>query len=112
MAFYLRTENEKIEFLVDGIHDIKETDMLVSDEDYDKFFEMQSQGKQYRIKNHIGSTLFEVLEEYTPEIEELTQSTTLEDRVMSMFKSVLAGDYQSLAYQLYPEDFENYNTLK
>lgn len=36
----------------------------------------------------------------------------LEDKVIDMFKQVLSGDMQSLAYILYPEDFNNQATLE
>lgn len=103
--YYIRIENDNFGFIVDGIHEILETDIKISDEEYNKFFELQSQGKQFRVKNVDGEGLFGILEEYIPEIEVSTE-VTFEDKMINMFKAVLAGDMQTLAYELYPEDFK------
>lgn len=79
--YYIRIENEEFGFVVDDIHTILDTDIKISDEDYSRFFELQYQGKQFRIKNPNGTTLFEILEEYTPVIESMPTGATLEDRV-------------------------------
>lgn len=82
--------------------------IYITDEDYNKFFELQSQGKQFRLKEiPVGDSLFDYVEEYIPEIENVEQPTTLEEKFTNMFKAVLAGDMQTLAYELYPEDFKN-----
>ena len=109
--YYIRIENEEFGFVVDGIHTILETDIKISDEDYNKFFELQSQGKQFRVKDINGSTLFEILEEYIPEMEVSTE-VTFEEKMINMFKAVLSGDMQTLAYELYPEDFIKIDTLE
>ncbi len=49
------------------INTILETDILISDDIYNKFFEMQSQGKYFRIKNLQGITFEEIFEEVIPE---------------------------------------------
>lgn len=71
MAFYLRTKNKQIEFLTDEIHKIEDTDMILSEEEYKKFFELQSQGKQYRLKEIIPISdnlgLFDYIEEFKSE---------------------------------------------
>ena len=102
--YYLRIyEDNSFGFVVSGIHTILATDILISKKDYNKFFELQSLGKQFRVVNPKGETLFEILEEYTPVIEVFITKPSSED----MFKMVLRGDMQSLAYALYPEDFNN-----
>lgn len=78
---YIRIKNKEFGFVVDDIHTILETDIKISDEDYNKFFELQSEGKQFRIKNPNGTTLFEILEEYIPTFENTDIGTTLEERV-------------------------------
>lgn len=71
MAFYLRTKNKQIEFLTDEIHEIENTDMLLTEEEYRSFFEMQSQGKQYRLKEAVPVSgnlgLFDYIEEFQSE---------------------------------------------
>lgn len=82
MSFYLRTENNKIEFLTNEIHEIKNTDMLLSDEEYNEFFELQSQGKQYRLKEAVTYTLppslFDYVEEFVNEPVVAEEVVTLE----------------------------------
>lgn len=51
----------------------------------------------FKIASHIGNTI-KVLKD---------RIIYLEDKVIGMLKNILAGDVQSLAYELYPEDFEN-----
>ena len=104
--YYIRIENDNFGFVVEGIHTILETDIKISYEDYNKFFELQSKGKQFRVKNVNGEGLFEILAEYIPEIENIEIPVKLEEKMINMFKAVLAGDMQTLAYELYPEDFE------
>lgn len=93
MAFYLRTENDKIEFLTDEIHKIKDTDMLLLDEEYKNFFELQSQGKQYRLKGaitlNIPPSLFDYIEEFENEIIPTEEVVTLES-LMSEIESLKA----------------------
>ena len=65
---YLRIENDSFGFVADGIHEILNTDIEIREEDYNRFFELQSQGKQFRLKtNRIGTALFDYVEEYIPE---------------------------------------------
>lgn len=67
--YYLRIENNTFGFLVEEIHEIEETDILITNDDYNTFFELQSQGKQYRVKEiPTGDTLFDYIEEYIPEV--------------------------------------------
>ena len=79
--YYLRIEENNFGFVVSGIHTILATDIPVSNKDYNKFFELQSQGKQFRIKNPKGKTLFEILEEYTPVLENTPITPSLDERV-------------------------------
>ncbi len=71
--YYLRIENNNFEFLLEGIHEIKESDKLILNDDYILFFELQSKGKQFRLKEiPTGNTLFDYIEEYIPEVLEVT----------------------------------------
>lgn len=51
----------------------------------------------FKIASHIANTI-SVLKD---------RINYLESKVIGMFKAVLSGDVQTLAYELYPEDFEN-----
>ena len=51
----------------------------------------------FKIASHIANTI-QVLKD---------RINYLENKVIGMFKAVLSGDVQTLAYELYPEDFEN-----
>lgn len=82
--YYIRIENEQFSFVVDDIHNILNTDIKISNEDYEKFFELQSQGKQFRIKNKKGLSLFEILEEYVRINEDMEIPVTLEERVKGL----------------------------
>lgn len=66
--YYLRIEDEGFGFVVEGIHDILYSDIPITTEDYNRFFELQSEGKQFRITGApTGVGLFDYVEEYTPD---------------------------------------------
>lgn len=56
----------------------------------------------FKIASHIANTI-QVLKD---------RINYLEDKVINMFKAVLSGDVQTLAYELYPEDFEEEKTIE
>lgn len=71
--FYLRIENDNtFGFVLEGIHEILDTDIPVSIEDYNKFFEIQSSGKQYKLKKtrSKGNSLFDFVEACDPDLIE------------------------------------------
>lgn len=60
---YLRIEDGGFGFVSDKVHTIKETDIKIIDEDYNKFFELQSQGGQFKLKEFpAGNGLFDYIE--------------------------------------------------
>lgn len=63
---YLFTLDESFGFKDSDINEILETDIQISNEIYNKFFELQSQGKQFKIKNINGFTFEEIFEEVIP----------------------------------------------
>lgn len=69
MKFYLRIDNGNFYFIVDdGLSEILNTDIEITEENYNKFFDLQSQGKQFRLKNEFtGVGLFDYIEEYAPQ---------------------------------------------
>lgn len=82
--YYIRIDNDKFGFVVNDIHEILDTDIKISDEDYNKFFKLQSQGKQFRIKNQQSTTLFEILEEYVPEHVDIHSIPSTEERLVAL----------------------------
>lgn len=92
--YYLRVDLDKFGFVVDGIHEIQETDVAIAQEDYDKFFELQSQGKQFRVIDvnmpyFEGIGLFDIVEEYVPVVEETPQVPTQEERLLALEEAML-----------------------
>ena len=86
--YYLRIENDNFGFVLEGIHEIRETDIVVSQEEYDSFFEMQSKGKQFRLKETpTGTGLFDYLEKYVAEIV-VDNTPSMEER-MSALESIM-----------------------
>lgn len=80
--FFLRIDKEKNEFgfVNEQMHKIIETDIEISDEDYNKFFESQSSGVCYRLKKtSTGSSLFDFIEEYEPEQPEVKSEGIFEE---------------------------------
>ena len=84
--YYVRIQEQKFGFIVEGIHDIDETiDYKVTSEDYKTFFDLQSEGKQFRVKEApTGETLFDLIEEYTPEPIEVPVTVSLEERIEAL----------------------------
>lgn len=83
MKYYLRIEDSIFLFVIEGVHDIKDTDKVITLEDYNSFFELQTKGKQFRIKeNTEGNGLFDILEEYIPVNEDIgIQAPTEKERL-------------------------------
>ena len=66
MKFIATTDLNEICFKDDSINIITDKDVLISDEIYAMFFEQQSIGKQFKIKNLKGETFEEIFDEYQP----------------------------------------------
>lgn len=67
--YYLEIEDGNFGFIVEGIHEIKETHIKITNDEYNRFFDLQSQGKQFRLKEQpTGLGLFDYIEEYIPEV--------------------------------------------
>ena len=84
--YYLRIQEQKFGFVVGGIHDIlADVDHAITNEDYDRFFELQSKGKQFRVKDvPTGEGLFDLIEEYVPEVVETPYIVSLEERIEAL----------------------------
>ena len=68
---YLRITDNTFGFYTDQIHEIKDTDISISDQDYDDFFKIEASGKQFRVKpfDENAKGLFDFVEEFLPEIQ-------------------------------------------
>ena len=64
--YYLTTTDKDFGFKHSDANEILETDVEITDENYNKFFELQSAGKQFKVKNINGVTFEEIFEEYIP----------------------------------------------
>lgn len=85
---YLRIKNGEIEFLHEDIHIIEDSDIKILQEEYDKFFELQSDGMQFQLKKLINIkeqnnvSLFDLIEEYEQKIiqsEETEEQKAIEE---------------------------------
>lgn len=82
--YYLRINGSTFGFLLKGYNEIKETDIEISKEDHSRFLELQTEGKQFRVRSvPTGTTLFDYLEEYVLETT-VGDSLTLEERVVEL----------------------------
>ena len=80
--YYLNIENGVFSFLTDEIHDISESDIPISLEDYDEFFKKQSDGVQFKLRDVIAEDavgLFDYVEEVPHETKEDDPQETLEN---------------------------------
>jgi hypothetical protein len=63
----------EVRFKDDSINIITDTDNAISDEIYAMFFEQQTMGKQFKIKNFQGETFEEIFEESQSTTEDLNE---------------------------------------
>lgn len=78
MKFITTNDLNEVCFKDDGINIITDEDVSISDEIYAVFFEQQSIGKQFKIRNLKGTTFEEIFEEYQPTCEDLNEQPTSE----------------------------------
>jgi hypothetical protein len=95
MKYISISENNDICFKDDDINIITKTDTPISDEIYNMFFEQQSIGKQFKIKNIEGTTFEEIFEEHQSPIEDLedqplSEAEELKQRVAQLEAMVQA----------------------
>ena len=89
IRYFLRIENEEFGFVVNDIHNIKESDIEITEEEHKTFLDLQSKGKAYRLKSiPNGTSLFDYLEEYTREVIK-DNTPTMEDRIKALELSFL-----------------------
>lgn len=74
MKYIYTLEDGSFGFKDSELNTIKETNVPIDNGTYNKFFELQSQGKQFKIRNINGETFEEIFEEIIPEpVEETPQ---------------------------------------
>lgn len=89
IKYYLRIENNSPVFLLKDLHQIKKTDIEVTDGEHEEFMNLQSEGKQFRVKETpTGNGLFDYLEEYTPEVI-IDSTPTDKERIKALEKAML-----------------------
>ena len=89
MKFITTNDLSVICFKDDSINIIADTDKLISDEIYTMFFEQQTMGKQFKIKDFQGETFEEIFEEYQPtnedlEDQQLSETDELKQRIAKL----------------------------
>lgn len=78
--YYLRIENNSFSILEDRVHQITEKDILITNDDYNKYIQIISKGRNLTNKNNpTGNRLFDYIEESTPEIIEEKQEPGIEE---------------------------------
>lgn len=90
-------------FIISDIQEVLENDIEISIDDYNKFHELNSKGKQFRVKaNPIGSTLFDYIEEYTFECIpcEPTEEELLKEEVLNQSEMMLEMDFRMTNLEL------------
>lgn len=69
MKYFLRINGNEFGFAIEGVSDILENDMEITEDDYLHFFELQEQGKQFKIKEVVtGKGLFDYIEVQNKEV--------------------------------------------
>ena len=89
MKFIAISDLNEICFKDDSINIITDTDRPISDEIYAMFFEQQSMGKQFKIKDFQGATFEEIFEEYLPtndalEEQPISETDELKQRIAKL----------------------------
>lgn len=103
--YYVRIQGNTFCFVVNGIHEIsKLTDYPIIQDDHDKFFILQREGKQFRPKAiPTGNTLFDYIEEYTPEPlppGPPTEMELLQEEVMLQAENQIDLDFRVTSLEL------------
>jgi len=86
-------EYDRPGFKIEGEHEITENDFPISEEHYNLFFELQSQGISLRIKNPNGKEFWDIFEAYTPEVpeeilSEIEQEQIKEQKIQELEKQI------------------------
>ncbi|MCQ2010534.1 hypothetical protein NOM01_10955 [Sporolactobacillus sp. STSJ-5] len=82
-------------FKDDDINQISDSDVNISDDIYNQFFQNQAEGKQYEIKNTAGTTFDDIFEEYIP--ESAIPTPTTEQQQIAQLLLITAQQAQQIA---------------
>lgn len=87
--YYITICENGFGFKTPDIHIITEEDKCISDDIYNRFFEEQSQGKSFKLKDINGETFEEIFEEYQPtnddlEEQQLSETDELKQRIAKL----------------------------
>ena len=85
---YIYKIDDSFGFKDDSVNVILESDTILSDDIYNKFFEMQGQGKEYKLLNINGNGFEEMFEEIIKGISPAVPS--MDDRLSAM-ESVISA---------------------
>lgn len=99
---YLRIIGNNFGFIFEGRQKVEETDIPVTLEDYNKFYVLQVT-KRFRLKETpTGTTLFDYLEEYTPEIPPVppTEMELLKVEALEQSEYMVEMDYRLMNLEL------------
>lgn len=96
MKYISISENNDICFKDDDINIITKTDTPISYEIYNMFFEQQSIGKQFKIKDIDGETFEEIFEEYQPTNDDLEEKPLSETEELKQRVAQLEAMVQTL----------------
>lgn len=99
---YIRINKEKTQFVVPEIHQILDTDILISDEEYNNFITLQEAGAKFRKKNvvDVNLGLFGIIEEFIPEINPTIPTDTelkikaLENENLEQTEMLIDNDFR------------------
>lgn len=101
--FFLRIDNEVHGFVLEGLHEIKEDDIAITNEDHTRYLELQSKGKQFKIKEiPTGNTLFDYVEEYTPQATEkpVSEIELLKEEILIQSETMVDLDFRLTTLEL------------
>lgn len=76
--YYIAIYEDGFGFKVPDIHTITNEDKYISDDIYNRFFEEQTRGKSFKLKDINGTTFEEIFEEYQPVNEDLNDQPSSE----------------------------------
>lgn len=86
--YYIFQTSDAFGFKCDEIHEITESDRLISDTIYQQFFDAQCAGKLLRLKNIDGTSFEDIFEEYTIAYEE-----TIADKLIRLNQHLTEIDH-------------------
>lgn len=99
--YYIRIHNQyEFEFLVEGFNEINATDIKITKEDYDLFYKEYNM-KQVIVKNPFGTTVSEIFEVYTEEVNFIPSDIDiLKKEVLEQAEYMLEMDYRLINLEL------------